>query len=84
MKITVSHNGVSRSLRVSSSTPETVAVSHIAPPKIEVQLFRDGTNGKDAYEIAVENGYLGTREEFTANLVDADVDFNAYYILSKN
>lgn len=29
---------------------------------------RDGVNGKSAYEIAVESGYIGTEEEFNANL----------------
>lgn len=51
---------------------------------VTIDLKKDGIDGKSAYEIAVENGYSGTLEEFTINLVDPDIDFNAYYILSKN
>ncbi|WP_269221992.1 hypothetical protein [Flavobacterium sp. IMCC34518] len=51
---------------------------------VTVDLKKDGVDGKSAFELAVEVGYTGTLEEFTANLVEPDVDFNAYYILSKN
>jgi hypothetical protein len=51
---------------------------------VTIDLKKDGVDGKSAYELAVEEGYTGTLEEFTTNLIEPDIDFNAYYILSKN
>ena len=84
MEVQITHSGVANSVQVSASLPNIVSVAPNVPITVEVQLYRDGINGKSAYEIAVENGYMGTLEEFTDNLIEDDIDFNAYYILSKN
>lgn len=48
-----------------------------------ITISEQGTRGLSAYEIAVQNGYIGTEQQFATDLVEQDVDFNAYYILSK-
>lgn len=72
---------------ISCDKPGVINATPNVPITIVVDVKKDGidgVNGKSAYEIAVDNGYAGTLEEFTTNLVDPDIDFNAYYILSKN
>ena len=41
------------------------------------QPGKDGENGKSAYELAVDNGYTGTEEEWLASLVGAKGDKGA-------
>ena len=84
MEVTITTSGVASSVTVMASAPGVVHVEPVIPMVVELQLFRDGQDGKDSYEIAVSEGYTGTREEFVADQVTADIDFNAYYILSKN
>lgn len=84
MEVTITTSGVASSITVSASAPGVVHIQPVIPMVVELQLFRDGQDGKDSYEIAVSKGYAGTREEFVADQVTADIDFNAYYILSKN
>jgi hypothetical protein len=84
MEVTIFTSSFVNSVTVSASTPGVAHVQPIVPMVIELQLFRDGQDGKDSYEIAVSEGYTGTREDFVADQVTADINFNAYYILSKN
>lgn len=42
-----------------------------------------GLPGSSAYEVAVENGFVGTVDDFLESLKPQAVDFNAYYIISK-
>ncbi len=84
MEVTITTIGVANSVAVTATAPSVVHVQPVIPMVVELQLFRDGQDGKDSYEIAVSEGYTGTREEFVADQVTADIDFNAYYILSKN
>ncbi|PWA10988.1 hypothetical protein [Flavobacterium laiguense] len=69
---------------ITSDAPNIVFGDSQRKIEVTIDLKKDGIDGKSAYEIAVDNGYNGTLEEFTINLVDQDIDFNAYYILSKN
>lgn len=39
--------------------------------------------GKSAYDSAVENGFIGTEAEWVEQLRLRNIDYNAYYILSK-
>ena len=64
MEVTISHSGIANNVRVSASVPELVSVVLNVPIKVEVQLYRDGMNGKSAYEIAVENGFIGTEQQW--------------------
>lgn len=43
------------------------------------------SEGASAYEIAIKNGtFSGTEEEFSQQQIHPEVDFLAYYILSKS
>lgn len=79
MEVTITHSGVANNVQVSASVPRIVNVVPGAPIQIELQLFRDGKNGKSAYEIAVQNGFIGTEIEFTnsmlLNLIDGGLIF---------
>ncbi len=74
MEVTISHNGVANSVQVSASIPNVVQVAPSIPIVIEMQLFRDGINGKSAYQIAVENGYTGTEQQWINDLLPQDID----------
>jgi hypothetical protein len=84
MQISITHSGVVNSVEVSASVQGVLNVIPSLPINVELQLFRDGQNGKSAYQIAVENGYTGTEQDFASDLIEQDVDFNAYYIFSKS
>lgn len=56
MIVEISHSGTSNVLVNNSPLPI----------KVEVQLFRDG---KSAYQIAIENGYVGTEAQWVATLI---------------
>ena len=69
MEVTITHSGVANSVQVSASIPNLVRVVPNVPIGIELQLYRDGVNGKSAYEIAVQNGYLGTEQNWLSGLI---------------
>ena len=74
MEVTISHSGVANSVQVSASIPHVVQVAPSMPIVIEMQLFRDRINGKSAYQIAVENGYTGTEQQWINDLLPQDID----------
>jgi hypothetical protein len=74
MEVTITHSGIASSVQVSASIPNVVSVAPTVPINIELQLFRDGVNGKSAYQIAVENGYVGTEQEWITDLLPQDID----------
>lgn len=74
MEVTITHSGIANSVQVSASIPNLVSVAPTLPINIELQLFRDGVNGKSAYQIAVENGYLGTEQDWINDLLPQDID----------
>lgn len=74
MEVTITHSGVANSVNVSASVPNIVSVVQNVPVSIELQLYRDGVNGKSAYQIAVENGYLGTEQDWINDLLPQDID----------
>jgi hypothetical protein len=74
MEVTITHSGVANSVQVSASVPGIINVIPGVPMLVELQLFRDGKNGKSAYEIAVENGYTGTEQQFANDLLLEVVD----------
>lgn len=42
-------------------------------PSIEIEVEIDGVRGMSAYEIALKNGFIGTEQEWLANLVEITV-----------
>lgn len=74
MEITITHSGVANIVQVSASVPGIVNVVPGLPIQIEMQLFRDGVNGKSAYQMAVENGYIGTEQDWINDLLPQDID----------
>ena len=72
MEVTITHSGVANSVQVSASIPNLVRVVPNVPIGIELQLYRDGVNGKSAYEIAVQNGYLGTEQNWLSSLISGN------------
>ena len=74
MEVTITHNGIANSVQVSASIPSVVLVTPTLPINIELQLFRDGVHGKSAYQIAVENGYAGTQQDWINDLLPQDID----------
>jgi hypothetical protein len=79
MEITISHSGIANNVRVSASVPEMVSVAQILPIKVEVQLYRDGVNGKSAYEIAVQNGFVGTELQWLDSISLQNIDGGFIY-----
>jgi hypothetical protein len=74
MEVTISTSNVVNSVTVSASTPGVAHVQPIVPMVIELQLFRDGQDGKDSYEIALLNGYVGTKEQWIQDLLPQTID----------
>lgn len=74
MEVTITHSGIANSVQVSASIPDVVSVAPTVPINIELQLFRDGINGKSAYQIVVENGYAGTEQDWINDLLPQDID----------
>ena len=84
MKVQITHSGFANSVRVSTSSPSAVVVEQTSPVAVELQLFRDGQNGKSAYEIAIENGFVGTEQEWALTLQNISlVDLTLNYNISK-
>jgi hypothetical protein len=57
--------------KISADRPEIIEVIDGEPVNIKLSITRDG---KSAYEIAVENGFLGTEPEWLATMINHDVD----------
>jgi hypothetical protein len=74
MDVTITHSGIANNVQVSASVPNIVSVAPTLPTNIELQLFRDGVNGKSAYQIALENGYTGTEQNWINDLLPQDID----------
>ena len=53
---------------------------------INVEDVVKGVDGLSAYQVAVNNGFVGTEQEWLDSLASegASSDYLAYYILSKN
>ena len=84
MIVEVSHSGKSNTVQVSASKPGIVTVLQNQPINVEVQLFRDGSNGKSAYQIAVENGFVGTEQEWALTLQNISlIDLTLNYNIAK-
>lgn len=66
---------------ISTDSPMVVFPNLPANFTVEVQLFRDGINGKSAYQLALDNGFVGTEAEWIAqynneSLVDLLLNYN--------
>lgn len=46
---------------------------------VEKKISESGLEGKSAYDIAVENGFVGTEEEWLESLKGGDVDLSEYW-----
>jgi hypothetical protein len=72
MEVQITHSGVANDVAVSASVPGIVQVVPVVPTVVEVQLFRDGKDGKSAYEIAVQNDFLGTEQQWLSSLISGN------------
>ncbi len=81
MNVSITHSGTRKKVTVSCT--KKGVVSFIQRPKkaITIEINRDGLS---AYQIAVRNGYTGTESEYAAESIHPQIDFTAYYILSKS
>lgn len=57
---------------IECDSPNVVFGNHPHPTKLVVELIKDGVDGKSAYQIAKENGYTGTEEEFGSLLISIE------------
>ena len=57
---------------IECDSPNVVFGNSPTPMTVVVDLHKDGIDGKSAYEIAVEGGYPGTKEEFEQMLLSID------------
>lgn len=84
MEISISHSGIANNVQVSASMPNIVELVPNVPIAIELQLYRDGKNGKSAFETAVAGGYLGDEQQFALSLQDISlIDLTLIYNISK-
>ena len=74
MQVTITHSGIANNVVVSASIPGIVNATPLLPVNIELQLFRDGLNGKSAYELALENGFIGNELEWVQTLTREVLD----------
>lgn len=74
MQVTITHSGVANNVQVSASIKGIVNVVPVLPMVVELQLFRDGLNGKSAYELALENGFIGSELEWVQTLTREVLD----------
>lgn len=56
-------------VHIECDSPHVVFGQSPCPVKVVVELTKDGIDGKSAYQIAKENGYTGTEEEFAQMLI---------------
>ena len=75
MEVTITHSGVANSVQVSASVPGILHAVPGVPLLIELQLFRDGKDGKSAYDIALQNGFVGTEIEWNNRSIDGGLIF---------
>ena len=83
MEVTITHSGVANNVNVSASVPNIIQVVPNVPISIELQLYRDGVNGKSAYELWLNDGNIGTESEFVNSTSNFDMDILARYQISK-
>lgn len=74
MQVTITHSGVANNVHVSASVQGIVNVVPVLPMVVELQLFRDGLNGKSAYELALDNGFIGSELEWVQTLTREVLD----------
>jgi hypothetical protein len=74
MQVTITHSGVANNVQVSASVEGIVNVVSVLPMVVELQLFRDGLNGKSAYELGLENGFMGSELEWAQTLTREVLD----------
>jgi len=81
MVVNIRNTDDKKRFTVTSGKPNTIIFKESVKKRISLNLNKDGLS---AYEIAVKNGYTGTEEEFAAESIHPQINFTAYYILSKN
>lgn len=52
--------------------PELIEVQPPEPINIVVDMTRDGVDGKSAYQVAVDNGFVGTEAEWLESQKNID------------
>jgi hypothetical protein len=69
---------------ITTDSPNIVFGNNQQRINVVVDLKKDGIDGKSAYEIAVENGFVGTEIEFAQSLLDISyIDLTLNYNISK-
>ncbi len=74
MKVAITTDGILNEVVVSCDKPEIVKVIPTEPIRLTISLTKDGIDGKSAYQIAIENGYTGTEQEFAKSLILGNTD----------
>ncbi len=74
MDVVITHSGIAFTVTVWSNNPGVVIYNSPEPIIVKVQSFRDGVDGKSAYQIAVENGYIGTEAQWIEDLLPDEID----------
>ncbi len=71
---------------IECDNPNVVFGQSPCPVKVVVELTKDGIDGKSAYQLAVENGYTGTEEEFAQSLIlgNTNRDFAQDFLIAYN
>jgi hypothetical protein len=54
--------------------PNGVSVISPKPLLVSFELTKDGKDGRSAYQIAIENGYVGTEQDWINDLLPQDID----------
>ena len=57
---------------ISCDKPEIIEVIENEPISVTIEMTRDGADGKSAYAIAVENGYIGTEIQWLESQKNID------------
>jgi hypothetical protein len=74
MIVEVTVDGTLLELVITCDTPEILTVVPTDGLSVTIEMFRDGVDGKSAYELAVENGFEGTEFEWLTSLQGAKGD----------
>lgn len=83
MQVVISTSPLPFEVVVSCPVPDGVTVVEALPTIVTVTTFRDGVNGLSAYQIAVNNGFVGTEPEWLSFLEGID-GLSAYDIAVLN
>jgi hypothetical protein len=69
---------------ITTDSPNIVFGNNQPQIAVKVELKRDGIDGKSAYDIALENGFVGTETDFARSLQNiSTIDLSLNYNIAK-